>query len=104
VRDLLIPRAEVDKQDLVPTLGLELTADVSGMDLGARLRGRIGPLSVHQLICALIDFPDREPPGVVVEKNRQVVDGALTVWAASEAGRCFVKARGRETRLSRTTS
>lgn len=50
------------------------------------------PLSYHQLVCALIDFPDHEPPGVIV-RGHHLIAGALCARAARAAGRLTVAAR-----------
>ncbi|MBI5545941.1 MAG: SPASM domain-containing protein [Deltaproteobacteria bacterium] len=53
---------------------------------GAALRARHAGLTGHQLVCALLDFPELEPRGVRVRDGR-IVAGRVAVWAALAAGR-----------------
>ncbi len=58
---------------------------------GERLRASFAGLSGHQLIAVLEDFPELQPPGIVVEDGK-VRRGGLAVWAAAQAGRPSVRA------------
>jgi radical SAM protein with 4Fe4S-binding SPASM domain len=92
---------DVDGLSSVPLHELEAAEGVEGVEKElltapeSRLyRVEPDPLSYHQLLCALIDFPEHDPP-VVIDDGGRLAAGALGVRAARRAGRTHVRvARG----------
>lgn len=101
---LFDPSRDVLAEDATAPVRAELTADsrervrlsrlvAPRLSEGAALRARHGSLSGHQLLCALLDFPELEPRGVRVRGGR-IVAGKVAVWAALAAGRESVAVEG----------
>jgi hypothetical protein len=89
VRDTLPLRRERARRVELEALGLNMQLTLS--QRGARLRARLRELSLHQLIGALRDFPDREPGGLRLSARGELRGDALAAWAAAEAGRTEVE-------------
>lgn len=91
------PRQQI--KQMLRTKTEDTTVDIDSLKLPPdfpqvdQLTSEHNGLMVHQLVGALIDFPQLEPDGITLQNDNVVVTGASAVWAAKNAGRTTVRAR-----------
>lgn len=93
VRGELLPMEEAESWRDIEALTMEPSLAMldGAVDL---LRRRHGALGVHQLLCALEDFPSHAPRGVVIDEEGRVLSGHEAVWAAKQAGHTKIPVQG----------